>query len=134
MMTLKLRRQSSSCYRIFLRGKRKDDQMELLEAFGFHPVIGIKVLMQKALITVTSEGKFDMHDLVQEMGHYIVRGEHPDNPEKHTRVWKREEINNLCHGIQHGSSGLTRNSSKHEEAKSVKDQIVKFLNAYISFK
>ncbi|GJW78976.1 Toll/interleukin-1 receptor domain-containing protein [Tanacetum coccineum] len=77
----------------FLRGKRKDDQMELLEAFGFHPVIGIKVLIQKALITVTSEGKFDMHDLVQEMGHYIVRGEHPNNPEKHTRVWKR-----LCHG------------------------------------
>ncbi|PWA54183.1 toll/interleukin-1 receptor (TIR) domain-containing protein [Artemisia annua] len=32
------------------------------------------------------------------MGHYIVRGEHPNNPEKRSRVWKYEEINNMCLG------------------------------------
>ncbi|PWA65368.1 NB-ARC domains-containing protein [Artemisia annua] len=85
----------------FFRGKSKDDDnMEILEAFAcdFHPDIGIKVLIQKALITVNSYGRFDMHDLVQEMGHYIVRGEHPNNPEKHSRVWKDKEINNMCLG------------------------------------
>ncbi|PWA48641.1 toll/interleukin-1 receptor (TIR) domain-containing protein [Artemisia annua] len=83
----------------FFRGHLKDnDTMEIFEACGFHPDIGIKVLIQKALITVNSYGRFDMHDLVQEMGHYIVRGEHPNNPEKHSRVWKYKEINNMCLG------------------------------------
>ncbi|KAI3807088.1 hypothetical protein L1987_23010 [Smallanthus sonchifolius] len=78
-----------------------DDAMEIFEACGYHPHIGIKVLIQKALITIvdTSYGvRFDMHDLIQEMGHYIVRGEHPNNPEKHSRVWKQEEINDMCLG------------------------------------
>ena len=83
----------------FFRGRRRENGVaEVFEACGFHPDIGIKVLIQKALITVNSYGCFDMHDLVQEMGHYIVRGEHPNNPEKHSRVWKREEINNMCLG------------------------------------
>ncbi|KAI3733729.1 hypothetical protein L6452_13183 [Arctium lappa] len=33
-----------------------------------------------------------MHDLIQEMGHYIVRGENPKSPEKHNRVWQREDV------------------------------------------
>ncbi|CAH1431609.1 unnamed protein product [Lactuca virosa] len=55
-------------------------------------VLGVKVLIQKALITISEDGKFDMHDLVQEMGHHIVRGEHPNNPEKHSRVWKELDM------------------------------------------
>ncbi|PWA61747.1 toll/interleukin-1 receptor (TIR) domain-containing protein [Artemisia annua] len=82
----------------FFRWRSKDDPMEIFEACGFHPDIGIKVLIQKALISIDSYGEFDMHDLVQEMGHYIVRGEHPNNPEKHSRVWKHEEIKNMCLG------------------------------------
>ncbi|KAJ0552059.1 putative leucine-rich repeat domain superfamily [Helianthus annuus] len=37
-----------------------------------------------------------MHDLVEEMAHYIVRGAHPNHPEKHSRIWKREDIAYLC--------------------------------------
>ncbi|GJU78836.1 Toll/interleukin-1 receptor domain-containing protein [Tanacetum coccineum] len=82
----------------FFRGESKDSAMEMLDACGFHHVIGITVLRQKYLITINSYGKFDMHDLVQEMGHYIVRGENPNNPENHSRVWKYEEINSMCLG------------------------------------
>ncbi|CAH1440759.1 unnamed protein product [Lactuca virosa] len=78
----------------FFRSWEKDDAMEILDACGFHPVIGVKVLIQKALITI-SDGVFDMHDLVQEMGHYIVRAEHPKNPEKHSRVWGKN-IAKIC--------------------------------------
>nr|XP_043637850.1 disease resistance protein Roq1-like [Erigeron canadensis] len=81
----------------FFRWKSIADAMEILDACGFYPVIEIKVLTQKALIT-TTDGKFDMHDLVQQMGQYIVRGEHPNDPEKHSRVWKNEEISNMCYG------------------------------------
>ncbi|GKB02623.1 Toll/interleukin-1 receptor domain-containing protein [Tanacetum coccineum] len=82
----------------FYRGRLKSDAMEIFDAFGFHPEIGIKVLIQKSLITIDSVGDFAMHDLIQEMGHYIVRREHPHNPEKHSRVWKHAEVSNMCFG------------------------------------
>ncbi|KAL7589700.1 hypothetical protein Lser_V15G37388 [Lactuca serriola] len=83
----------------FLRGSCRytyEERMMMLDACGFHPVIGIKVLVQKALITITEDGEFDMHDLVQEMAHYIVRRKHPKNPEKHSRVWKVEDVLKRC--------------------------------------
>ncbi|PWA38562.1 disease resistance protein (TIR-NBS-LRR class) family [Artemisia annua] len=82
----------------FFRRRSMVNAMEIFEACGFHPDIGIKVLIQKALKTINYGGYFDMHDLVQEMVHYIVRGEHPNNPEKHSRVWIKEEINRMCLG------------------------------------
>ncbi|KAL8252444.1 hypothetical protein R6Q59_036137 [Mikania micrantha] len=84
----------------FWRFQSPDNAMEIFEACGYHPEIGIKVLRQKTLITIVYKelygNVFDMHDLVEEMGHHIVRGEHPMNPRKHTRVWKREEIKEMC--------------------------------------
>nr|GEW59067.1 Toll/interleukin-1 receptor (TIR) domain-containing protein [Tanacetum cinerariifolium] len=82
----------------FFRGELESDTMELFDACGFHPEIGIKVLIQKSLITINSEERFGMHDLIQEMGHYIVRREHPNNPEKHSRVWKHAEVSNMYFG------------------------------------
>ncbi|GJW35323.1 Toll/interleukin-1 receptor domain-containing protein [Tanacetum coccineum] len=82
----------------FFRGRLKSDAMEIFDACGFHPEIGIKVLIQKSLITIDSDERFGMHDLIQEMGHYIVRGEHPNNPEKHSRVWKHAEVSNMLIG------------------------------------
>ncbi|KAJ9554620.1 LOW QUALITY PROTEIN: hypothetical protein OSB04_018665 [Centaurea solstitialis] len=77
-------------------GKKKDKAMEILDACGFHSTIGVKVLVLKALITVSKEGRFDMHDLIQEMGHYVVRGENPENPELHSRVWQEEDVLKIC--------------------------------------
>ncbi|KAL8262430.1 hypothetical protein R6Q59_023779 [Mikania micrantha] len=86
----------------FFRFQSSDDAMEIFEACGYHPEIGIKVLIQKALVTIVYKeflgNVLDMHDLVEEMGHYIVRREHPGNPRKHSRVWKREEIKEMCFG------------------------------------
>ncbi|XP_023757848.1 disease resistance protein Roq1 isoform X2 [Lactuca sativa] len=79
----------------FFRWEKKDRAMEILDACGFHPGIGVKVLVQKALITIL-DGRFDMHDLVQELGHHIVRGEDPNYPELHSRVWKREDVLTIC--------------------------------------
>ncbi|XP_023757830.1 TMV resistance protein N [Lactuca sativa] len=73
-----------------------EERMMILNACSYYPVIGIKVLVQKALITISEDGEFDMHDLVQEMAHYIVRREHPKNPEKHSRVWKVEDVLKIC--------------------------------------
>ncbi|KAM0015023.1 putative P-loop containing nucleoside triphosphate hydrolase, leucine-rich repeat domain superfamily [Helianthus debilis subsp. tardiflorus] len=100
----------------FYRGVSMEEAMVSLDACGFHPRIGIKVLRQKALITVSNdkinmrhtEGMFDMHDLVQEMGHYIAQGEHRVNPEKHSRIWREKDILSIC------SMYTTMNSDKIE--------------------
>ncbi|KAL4574932.1 hypothetical protein LXL04_021772 [Taraxacum kok-saghyz] len=82
----------------FLRWEVEATAMEILDACHFEPTAGVKVLKDRALITVNSYGRFDMHDLVQEMGHHIVRGEGNDgkNPEKQRRVWKEEDVVNIC--------------------------------------
>ncbi|MFS7959091.1 putative leucine-rich repeat domain superfamily [Helianthus anomalus] len=70
--------------------------MKVLDACDLHPGIGIKVLVQKSLIKVDSDGDFEMHDLIEEMAHYIVRGEHTKSPEKHSRILKKEDLAYLC--------------------------------------
>ncbi|KAI3802720.1 hypothetical protein L1987_30861 [Smallanthus sonchifolius] len=87
----------------FFRGKQTYEAIEIFEACDFHPEIGIEVLRQKGLITIVDNSfcgnTFDMHDLVEEMGHYIIiRGEYPKNPKKHSRVWKHEEIKDMFFG------------------------------------
>ncbi|KAJ9560914.1 hypothetical protein OSB04_006074 [Centaurea solstitialis] len=77
----------------FFRGENKNLPMVILDACGFYPTIGVKVLIEKALITLSKEGTFEMHDLIEEMGHYIVRGENPKNPEKHSRIWDNDVLN-----------------------------------------
>ncbi|KAJ9554474.1 hypothetical protein OSB04_018519 [Centaurea solstitialis] len=80
----------------FFRRDHKDYAIQILDAFGFHPIIGVNVLIQKALITVSKYGMFDMHDLIQEMGHHIVREENPNNPELHSRVWQWNDVVKIC--------------------------------------
>ncbi|KAJ9554649.1 hypothetical protein OSB04_018694 [Centaurea solstitialis] len=77
----------------FFRGQTKHEAMVILDACGFYPTIGVKVLIEKALITLSKEKRFEMHDLIEEMGHYIVRGENPQNPEKHSRIWDKDVLN-----------------------------------------
>uniref|UniRef100_A0A251U1I2 Putative toll/interleukin-1 receptor (TIR) domain-containing protein n=1 Tax=Helianthus annuus TaxID=4232 RepID=A0A251U1I2_HELAN len=85
----------------FWRGQNMDKAMMVLDACNLHPRIGVKVLVQKSLIKVSDarfskQKVFDMHDLVEEMAHYIVRGAHPNHPVKHSRIWKREDLKYLC--------------------------------------
>ncbi|KAK9062832.1 hypothetical protein SSX86_020022 [Deinandra increscens subsp. villosa] len=81
----------------YTRNMHIEMAMEILDACGFYPSIGIKVLRQKGLIT-TLDGKFDMHDLIREMAFYIVRGDHPNNLEEHSRIWQSKKIEEMCSG------------------------------------
>ncbi|XP_006348979.2 TMV resistance protein N [Solanum tuberosum] len=75
----------------FFSGKNKDSVTRILESFHFSPVIGIKVLMEKCLITIL-KGRIIIHQLIQEMGWHIVRQEASYNPRICSRLWKREDI------------------------------------------
>ncbi|KAJ9551758.1 hypothetical protein OSB04_015803 [Centaurea solstitialis] len=90
----------TNCREIFLdvacilKGWMKDEAIRVLESCGFHAIRGLSVLEKKSLVT-TRNGRLDMHDHIEEMGRYIVRRLHPDEPNKHSRLWIMEEIKDI---------------------------------------
>ncbi|XP_023767545.1 disease resistance protein RPV1 [Lactuca sativa] len=78
-----------------LKGWSKASTIKALESCGFHARNGLRVLEQKSLITVDNvrgEEYLSMHDHIEEMGRNIIRRSHPDNPNKHSRLWINKEI------------------------------------------
>ncbi|KAK2984916.1 hypothetical protein RJ640_001269, partial [Escallonia rubra] len=75
----------------FFKGEKEYYAERVLDSFDFYPGIGIPVLIEKSLIVI-SEGKLQMHDLIQEMGCHIVRQAHPREPGKCSRLWDPEEV------------------------------------------
>ncbi|XP_020217919.1 disease resistance-like protein DSC1 [Cajanus cajan] len=78
----------------FFKGEDKDDVIRILDACGFCATSGVQVLEDKALITISYSGTIQMHDLIQEMGLYIVRGGCKD-PNKRTRLRDIEEVSDV---------------------------------------
>ncbi|KAL4580689.1 hypothetical protein LXL04_016890 [Taraxacum kok-saghyz] len=78
-----------------MKGWEKDRAIKVLESCGFHAKIGLKVLHQKSLITIDEKERVGMHDHIEEMGRNIVRRSHPDTPHKHSRLWKKDEIEHI---------------------------------------
>ncbi|KDP25807.1 hypothetical protein JCGZ_22529 [Jatropha curcas] len=75
----------------FFKGKNKDHVTKILDSCGFYPDIGIRVLIDKSLITIVGE-RLWMHDLLQEMGWKLVRQESPKEPGKRSRLWHYKDI------------------------------------------
>ncbi|KAJ0593597.1 putative TIR domain, P-loop containing nucleoside triphosphate hydrolase [Helianthus annuus] len=73
---------------------KKEEAIRALECCGFHARSGLKVLEQKSLITASS-WRLDMHDHIEEMGKNIVRRLHPNEPHRHSRLWIKEEIEDI---------------------------------------
>ncbi|CAL5342764.1 unnamed protein product [Camellia sinensis] len=78
----------------FFKGMDKNDITKILESCGFHPIIGIDVLVKNSLITI-SGNKLLMHDLIQELGWYIIFQQSPKEPGKRTRLWRDEDIKHV---------------------------------------
>ncbi|GJT50096.1 Toll/interleukin-1 receptor domain-containing protein [Tanacetum coccineum] len=55
-----------------LKGEQKDRAIQVFESCGFNAIIGLRVLEQKSLITITEYGSLDMHDHIEEMGKNIA--------------------------------------------------------------
>ncbi|KAD6454800.1 hypothetical protein E3N88_09506 [Mikania micrantha] len=78
-----------------LKGVQKNKAIRILESCGFHAQIGLEVLEQKSLINISSYGDLGMHDHIEEMGRNIVRRLHPDEPNRHSRLWVEEETEKI---------------------------------------
>ncbi|XP_050154515.1 disease resistance protein RPV1-like isoform X3 [Malus sylvestris] len=78
-----------ACY---FKGMREDCATEVLHSCGFYPDIGIKVLIDRALVTVSTKGELEMHDLLEEMGQKIVYQESIKEPGRRSRLWSYEDV------------------------------------------
>ncbi|KAM1574659.1 hypothetical protein ACFX1Z_043963 [Malus domestica] len=77
------------------KGMQKDYAIEIMDGCGFYPHTGIRVLIDRALITVSAMGKLEMHDSLQEMGQEIVRQESIKEPGKRSRLWSYEDVHHV---------------------------------------
>nr|AAP44392.1 nematode resistance-like protein [Solanum tuberosum] len=124
----------------FFSGKKKDSVTRILESFHFCPVIGIKVLMEKCLITIL-QGRITIHQLIQDMGWHIVRREATDDPRMCSRLWKREDI---CPVLERNlgtdkNEGMSLHLTNEEEVnfggkafmQMTRLRFLKFRNAYV---
>ncbi|XP_028110224.1 probable disease resistance protein At4g19520 [Camellia sinensis] len=78
----------------FFKGKDKNEMTKILESCDFHPIIGIKVIVEKSLVSVL-DNKLMMHDLIQELGWNIVHQESPKEPRQWSRLWLHEDSTHL---------------------------------------
>ncbi|KAK9949759.1 hypothetical protein M0R45_005275 [Rubus argutus] len=79
----------------FFIGNDKVDVTELLDSFGFYATIGLDVLVERSLLTISDAGTLEMHDLLQEMGLEIVRRESPDEPGKRSRLCSLGDVDHV---------------------------------------
>ncbi|KAL2331600.1 hypothetical protein Fmac_019181 [Flemingia macrophylla] len=70
----------------FFNGERKDYVERILDCCGLHPCNGIPRIIEKSLITLRDH-EIHMHDMMQELGKKIVRGQCLDEPESQNRIW-----------------------------------------------
>ncbi|XP_048439811.1 disease resistance protein RPV1-like isoform X1 [Pyrus x bretschneideri] len=78
----------------FFKGAEKDNATKVLDSCGFYPHTGLRVLIDRALITVSRE-TLEMHDLLEEMGREIVRKESIKEPGKRSRLWNYEDVHHV---------------------------------------
>ncbi|XP_050154529.1 disease resistance protein RPV1-like isoform X7 [Malus sylvestris] len=79
----------------FFKGMEKDHATRILDGCGFHPHIGIRVLIDRALITVSEKGELEMHDSLEEMGREIVRQQSIREPGGRSRLWSYEDVHHV---------------------------------------
>jgi hypothetical protein len=75
----------------FFRGHQVDFVKRILDGCGFKTDIGFSVLIDRCLIKF-SDDKVEMHDLLQEMAHEVVRKESAYQLRKQSRLWNPKDV------------------------------------------
>ncbi|KAH0747262.1 hypothetical protein KY285_008919 [Solanum tuberosum] len=93
----------------FFRGRKEDDIIKILESYDLYPRIRLCGLIEKSLVFISKYKTIQMHDLIQDMGRYIVKKQKDSG--KHSRVWNVEDfedvmMDNMLHILTHKSFKL----------------------------
>ncbi|KAK7390633.1 hypothetical protein VNO78_25966 [Psophocarpus tetragonolobus] len=76
----------------FFVGMDRNDVMNILNGCGLFAENGIRVLVERSLVTVDGNNKLGMHNLLQDMGREIIRAKSPKEPEERSRLWFDEDV------------------------------------------
>ena len=76
----------------FFEGENRDFASKILDGCKLYGEINIRILWDRCLITVTSNNRICMHDLIQQMGWQIVREDYPEDPNRWSRLWNIDDI------------------------------------------
>ncbi|XP_031122161.1 TMV resistance protein N-like isoform X2 [Ipomoea triloba] len=85
----------------FFIGQNKNDTSMILEACGFYAKSGIRILIERCLLTTYGGGEFErlqMHDLVRDLGREIVRKGSSCEPGKQSRLIDPKDVFDVLHG------------------------------------
>ncbi|GJV21698.1 TMV resistance protein N-like protein [Tanacetum coccineum] len=75
----------------FFVGEDRKFTEEILKACGVCTSSGIRILINRCLLTVVSSNNLEMHQLLQDMGRDLVRQESPKEPWNRSLLWHHEE-------------------------------------------
>ncbi|RHN61937.1 putative TIR domain, winged helix-turn-helix DNA-binding domain-containing protein [Medicago truncatula] len=90
----------------FFNGRKEALVKNVLNCCGFHADIGLRVLIDKSLISISEKSKIEMHGLLEELGKKIVQENSSKDSRKWTRLWLHEYFNNV----------MSENKEKNVEA------------------
>ncbi|CAL8107611.1 unnamed protein product [Prunus armeniaca] len=102
----------------FFIGMKRNYVTQILDGCGFFPEIGLSVLIERCLITVSEENKLMMHDLLRDMGREIVYEESLNDPRNCSRLWHSEDVTDVLK-TESGTEeiqGVTLNLLRSEKA------------------
>ncbi|XP_021806792.1 TMV resistance protein N-like [Prunus avium] len=102
----------------FFIGMNRNYVTQILDGCGFFPEIGLSVLIERCLITVSEENKLMMHDLLRDMGREIVYEESLNDPRNCSRLWHSEDVTDVLKN-ESGTEeiqGVTLNLLRSEKA------------------
>jgi hypothetical protein len=88
----------------FFVGMDQEYAFKILDGCNFFPGIGIPILIQRSLVTIDSQNKLMMHNLIRDMGREIVHKESPKHPQKRSRLLLHEDVLNVLQN--HTVSGI----------------------------
>nr|XP_016506384.1 PREDICTED: TMV resistance protein N [Nicotiana tabacum] len=74
----------------FLRGEEKDYILQILESCHIGAEYGLRILIDKSLVFISEYNQVQMHDLIQDMGKYIVNFQ--KDPGERSRLWLAKEV------------------------------------------
>ncbi|KAI9109016.1 hypothetical protein K1719_019971 [Acacia pycnantha] len=77
-----------------LNGRRKEEIIQILESCGLNAKIGITMLHEKSLLKEYSSS-LGMHDLLEQMGRKIVVDKSSNNVGDRSRLWSKEDIDEV---------------------------------------
>ncbi|XP_019054005.1 PREDICTED: TMV resistance protein N-like [Nelumbo nucifera] len=80
-----------ACFFASMRMSR-ESAIDIWKGCGFHAEAAIAILRGKSLIKIDNDNALWMHDQLRDTGKQIVRGECPEDPGMHSRLWDKDEI------------------------------------------